>query len=75
MESPSAIQKFLRSELSFYITLIGAVFAIAGFYFGISNKIELITERLETHMASTAYMSSQMALNTTKIAVLESKIK
>ena len=71
----SSIQRFLRSEISFYITLIGAVLAIAGFYFGLSNKIGVIVERLDTHILNTSYIPLKIAQISEDVAVLKSEKK
>jgi hypothetical protein len=71
MDNQTAVQKFLRSELSFYITLIGAVLTIAGFYFGISNKIDLMAQRLDTHIEMTSEFPKQIAQLEKEVAVLK----
>ena len=50
IENTSKIQQFLRSELSFYITLIGSVVAFAGMYNGISTKIEVMNANFSSHI-------------------------
>lgn len=74
MNSESTIQKFLRSELSFYITLVSAVLTIAGFYFGITNQIALLTQKVENHIITTLYLPEKVASLSEQIAVLKSKL-
>jgi hypothetical protein len=71
MENQGNIQKFLRSELSFYITLIGAVLTIAGFYFGLSNQINLIAQKMEIHLEQTGAMPEKIAQMSEEIAILK----
>lgn len=49
-EPTSKIQQFLRSEVSFYFTVVGAVMAFAGMYNGLSTKIEVISANFESHI-------------------------
>jgi hypothetical protein len=74
MNNESTVHKFLRSEISFYATLIGAVLTIAGFYFGISNKIDLMAQKLDTHIEMTSSLPKQVAQLETDVAVLQTKI-
>ena len=71
----TAVQKFLRSEISFYITVVSAVVAIAGFYFGISNQINLLAEKMDNHIKSTSEIPTDVEMLREKVAVLESKSK
>lgn len=43
----NSIQKFLRSEMSFYGTIVVAVMTIATMYFGLTNGMNLINQKLE----------------------------
>lgn len=63
----SAVQKFLRSELSFYLTIIGAVMAFAGMYFGLSNRIDLLAQDLK-------YLNQTISANDSRVAALEIRI-
>ena len=45
----TTVQKFLRSEVSFYLTIVGAILAFAGLYYGLSNRIDLLTQELHFH--------------------------
>ncbi len=47
MQDTTSVSKFLRSELSFYATLMIGVISVAGFYFAISNRIDLLTQELK----------------------------
>jgi cell division protein FtsL len=71
----TVVQKFLRSELSFYATIITAVLTIAGFYFGLTNQMNLMAQKIETHIESTEYMPLAVATIKEQIAVLVSQHK
>jgi hypothetical protein len=75
MENPTTVQKILRSELSFYGAIIGTVIAVAGFYFGLSNQMNLIAQRLDQHIDSTSYVPVKLAELGEKVAVLINQIK
>lgn len=47
MDNLTSVQKFLQSEVSFYITIVAAVFTIAAMYFGLTGRIDLLTQKLE----------------------------
>jgi hypothetical protein len=74
MPTESTVKRFLNSPVSFYTSIISFVIIVCGIYYGITMKIELLAQRMETHIESTSYMQQQMSINTTKIAVLESKL-
>ena len=69
------IQKFLRSELSFYGTIVAAVLSIAGFYFGITNQINLMAQKMESHIESTAYLPTTVSDIKENVALLMAYIK
>jgi hypothetical protein len=73
METPTVVQKFLRSELSFYATIVTAVLSIAGFYFGLTNQMNLMAQKIETHIDSTDYIPAQLASVKENLAILLSK--
>ena len=43
----NGLEKFLQSSISFYVALIGGVISVAGFYFGLSTRIELMAQKLD----------------------------
>lgn len=69
------VQKFLRSELSFYGTIVAAVLSIAGFYFGITNQINLMAQKMDSHIESTAYLPASMYEIKEKVAILMAENK
>ncbi len=70
MDNQTTVQRILRSELSFYGTIIAAVISIAAFYFGVTNQINLIAQKLDTHLEATAYMPLKLTEIGEKVAVL-----
>lgn len=60
----STLQKFLRSEISFYISVVMALLAFAGLYFGLSNRIDLLAQEVKFYTADLP----------AKVAALESRV-
>lgn len=73
MEKETTVQKFLNSPISFFTSIVIAVFAFAGMYFGITNKIELMAQKIEYHIGQTADIPGRTSMLETAVAVLQAK--
>lgn len=83
-QSQSYLQRFLRSELSFYIGLIGTIFAVAVFYFSstaqmqqstndIKSQVALVAQRLDIYISSRANLPERISAVEKEVAVLTAK--
>lgn len=70
-ETTSNFQKFLRSEVSFYGTVIAAVFAIATMYFGLAGRMDLLAQRVEFFTSSFSDLDSKLAALDGRVANCE----
>lgn len=59
----SGIQKFLRSEISFYITAATLILALAGSYYGTTNQLNLLDQRLAFYIENSNKEISDLVLN------------
>lgn len=74
MAENTAVQNFLRSELSFYGTIIVAVFTIAAMYFGMTNRIDLLAQKLDYANAENSEVRTSMAAVQIRITNLEKDV-
>jgi hypothetical protein len=70
----SAVSRFLKSELSFYATVIVAVFSIAAMFFGLQGKIELLSQKLEYSTDTSTRLSSQLSGMEVRVGMVEKAI-
>lgn len=66
----TTVQKILRSELSFYGAIAAGILGFAGFYFGVTNQLNLIEQKVATHIESTANLPVKIAELSEKLAIL-----
>lgn len=48
-EPESNVQKFLRSEISFYFAIIASIFWMAGLYWGLRSQMDLISLNVQNY--------------------------
>lgn len=77
-ENTSSVQRFLRSELSFYGTIIAAVFAITGLYFGmqsgikdVGNSLNLLSQRVEFSTGTFNDVAAKVSALDLRVSALE----
>jgi hypothetical protein len=70
----SSVQKFLRSELSFYGTIIAAVMAFAALYYGLSGRIDLLSQELRFHTESGNKYETALTALELRVTALEKAV-
>ena len=63
------------SKLEFYISVVGIILSIAGCYWGLRNKVELLAQQVQIHIDATTYLPGKVADIDKEIAVLQAKLK
>jgi hypothetical protein len=70
----SNIQKFLRSELSFYITVGIALLAGAANYYGLTNQLALLSARVDNKAEQQAKIEVVLDSQQVLLNVLDKRI-
>jgi len=74
MVKESTVQKFLRSELSFYLTMALGVVSVMGFYYAQAGQISSLGARLDLLTQEVRYYSVANDSLVGRVSVLENRI-
>lgn len=70
----SGVRKFLQSELSFYITVGVAILAFAANYYGLTNQINLLNQKVDYKAEQQAHFETNLDSVQALVIILDKRI-
>lgn len=70
----STISRFLKSEISFYLTVLTALAAFVGLYYGLSNRIDLLSQEVRFHTGQSGTAEQQVKDLQARVTEIEKQI-